>query len=477
MASSTSSAALNAAWSAAWADFLSNRVALAERRAAPFVRAALPAALAAASSEDATDDNEGLADELVTLADLAHMAGAAHGDVATLEQALAAYDAHLRLCPSNRAAMRMRAETLLRCRQTARAFAAFRSLYEASLAEEPSEVAAFQLVHDAECVEDAVRLGVDAKALATAAAWRELAAQLRRADLGSSSSGGGGSGGGGAGAGAAGGAGGGGAAGADVDGGDADGGTGDGGADAAVSSAAWTHRHAVASLSSAQRALLGSHGAPLPLPPAALVDGAAELSASSMQALRHDIDWAWAVKEYSEQRAVVIDELLDPTALSSLQAYARHGAHFRTLRKGYLGAFPSDGVTHPLLRALADELVAAAPSIFAPHALALWWLFKYDETNPCGIGIHADPAAVNINLWLTDDAACLDGGGLAIYAHVPALEQPTAHVNHEFEGETAEASLREQLQRAGAVRTIPYKCNRAAIFVSDRTHTASQWNC
>ena len=77
--------------------------------------------------------------------------------------------------------------------------------------------------------------------------------------------------------------------------------------------------------------------------------------------------------------------------------------------------------SHPLLLSLADELVAAAPSIFEPHALALWWIFKYDQTNPSGIGIHADPAAVNINLWLTDDAACLDGGGLAIYSHVPAL--------------------------------------------------------
>ena len=29
------------------------------------------------------------------------------------------------------------------------------------------------------------------------------------------------------------------------------------------------------------------------------------------------------------------------------------------------------------------------------------WLFKYSDSNPSGIGIHADPAAVNFNLWLT----------------------------------------------------------------------------
>ena len=108
------------------------------------------------------------------------------------------------------------------------------------------------------------------------------------------------------------------------------------------------------------------------------------------------------------------------------------------MRRGFLGAFPGDGLTHPLLLRLAHELVAAAPRIFADYALALWWLFKYSETNPAGIGIHADPAAVNCNLWLTQDAACLDGGGLTVYSHVPELHTHTLAVNHEFaDGEEA----------------------------------------
>ena len=86
------------------------------------------------------------------------------------------------------------------------------------------------------------------------------------------------------------------------------------------------------------------------------------------------------------------------------------------------------------------------------------------------IGIHADPAAVNINLWLTDDAAWREGGGLAIYSHVPALEVPTQVVNKEYASAAHEAELREQLTLGGPVTTIPYRCNRAAIFVSDQYH-------
>lgn len=440
MADSIATAAIDAAWASAWRDFLSNKINLAERRATPIVTAHLQAALDAASSVARDHSDAALDDRLITLADLAHIAGAARNDTAILEQAIRAYDAFLHRQPCSVNAMRMRAETLLRCRKTAEAFAAFDELFREALAEGTSEVAAFQLLHDAECTEDAVRLGANASHLAAAAAWRTLAEQLQKEGQENAKS-------------------------------SAD------GAGEEHSTTAKTRRHAVASLSLAQRALLGAHGrAPLPLPPAAaaaaaLTDDGDCASPTKLRALRSDIDWVRVVHEYNSMRAVVIDDLLAPPALAALQAYTRHGAHFRTLRNGYLGAFPADGTTHPLVLALAEELAAAAPAIFAPHTLALWWIFKYDsDTNPSGIGIHADPAAVNINLWLTDDSACLDGGGLVIYSHVPPLEQPTQSVNREYESAAAEASLRETLQAAGRVLTVPYRCNRASIFVSDQYH-------
>lgn len=415
------SAAIDAAWQSAWRDFLANKIALAERRATPLVAQHLEQTLARAAVSDHED--AALDDQLVTLADLAHISGAARGDVAMLERAVAGYDAHLHRCPRNHDAMRMRAESLLRCHRMPSAFEAFEQLYRASLdpssaEREGAEIAAFQLLHDAECVEDAVRLGADATALSMAVNWRELATQLAPIPRGES---------------------------------------GDG-------PSATIRRHPVRSLSGAQRALLGTHGAPLPLPP---IDAGA---LPPTTALRADIDWAWAAREYSSKRMVVVDDLLGPAALAMMQAYTRHGAHFRTLRAGYLGAFPADGTTHPLILRLAEELVHAAPSIFSSHALALWWIFKYDQTNPSGIGIHADPAAVNINLWLTDDAHCLDGGGLTIYAHVPELELPTQSVNREYESAAAEQTLRDELTGKGRVLTIPYRCNRAAIFISDQYH-------
>ena len=360
-------AALDAAWTAAWSDFLSNRIAHAERRAAPFLLQ-LPATLALAGKSSRDANNERLADHLVTLADLAHISGAARGDASMLSMAVDAYDAHLHRCPSNREALRMRAETQLRCQRYAAAFASFRQLYERSLSAVPSvgellsshaagEIAPFQLLHDAECVEHAVELGADPAVLAMAAAWRELAEQLSATGGPQEATA-----------------------------------AGMGGVTVDVK----TRRWAAHALTAPQRALLGTHGAPLPLPPGhsscdvgsafATACGACAASeaASVVTALRADISWAAAMRTYATQRAVVIDDLLSASALAELQAYSRHGAHFRTLRNGYLGAFPSDGTTHPLILSLAEELVGRAPAIFGEHALAMWWIFKYDETNPQG---------------------------------------------------------------------------------------------
>ena len=167
-------------YKAAWADFLSNKILLAERRAAPFLHL-LPACLEAADASDG-DEDESLTDQLVTLADLCYIAGAARADASLLERAISAYDAHLRRAPSNLNAMRMRGETLLRCRRYAEAFDAFTQLYRCSLSADgasSSEVAPFQLVHDAEAIEDAVRRGADSTALSTATNWRNLAEQLQ----------------------------------------------------------------------------------------------------------------------------------------------------------------------------------------------------------------------------------------------------------------------------------------------------------
>ena len=178
----------------------------------------------------------------------------------------------------------------------------------------------------------------------------------------------------------------------------------------------------------------------------------------------HQVTRAWRA---SDPRIVVIDDLLSAEALEALRRYCRGSDVWHTAyEQGYLGAFPESGFAAPLLAQVADELGATFPDIFAGHPLRYHWAFQYDSTLE-GIGIHADEAAVNVNFWITPDAANLDpqGGGLVIWDKEAPLDWDFAKFNAD------ESAAYDFLASSGAgsIR-IPYRANRAVIFDSNLFH-------
>lgn len=165
---------------------------------------------------------------------------------------------------------------------------------------------------------------------------------------------------------------------------------------------------------------------------------------------------------------VVIDDILSPRAFGELRRYCLSAPVWNSAQygNGYLGAFLDDGFACPLLGQIADELPRALPTVFASHTLLNLWGFKYDS-QPEGIEIHADEAAVNVNFWLTPDSANLDPatGGLIIWDVAAPLDWNFEKFNRDI------PAIREHLKRSGAKPTrVPYKANRAVIFDSDLFH-------
>jgi hypothetical protein len=169
----------------------------------------------------------------------------------------------------------------------------------------------------------------------------------------------------------------------------------------------------------------------------------------------------------SDPAIVVIDDLLSAEALQELRRYCLGSDVWHTAyAQGYLGAFPESGFAAPLLAQVAEELSTTFPEIFADHPLRYHWAFKYDSSLD-GIGIHADEAAVNVNFWITPDAANRDpeGGGLVIWDKAAPLEWDFAKFNAD------ERAAYDFLAKNGArpIR-IPYRANRAVIFDSNLFH-------
>ncbi len=177
-----------------------------------------------------------------------------------------------------------------------------------------------------------------------------------------------------------------------------------------------------------------------------------------------DIAAQW---QKNRPQIVVVDNLLTPEALEKLQRFCWGSTVWhKVYEEGYLGAMPEGGFSCPLLAQIAEELRDIFPTIFKEHGLRYLWGFKYDS-NLSGIAIHADFAAVNVNFWITPDAANLDSasGGLEVWDIAAPLDWDFDKYNRDPAGNRA------FLERAGAKSVkIPYRANRAVIFDSNLFH-------
>jgi len=115
---------------------------------------------------------------------------------------------------------------------------------------------------------------------------------------------------------------------------------------------------------------------------------------------------------------------------------------------------------------IANELRAKLPGIFGDQPLTHCWAFKYGS-EPRGVNVHADFAAVNVNFWITEDEANLDpsSGGLIVWDQAAPLDWSFEKYNADTR------KIRAFLDRTQANSLIvPHRANRAVIFDSDLFH-------
>ncbi len=165
---------------------------------------------------------------------------------------------------------------------------------------------------------------------------------------------------------------------------------------------------------------------------------------------------------------VHFDDFLHDACLARLRQFCLTSTvWFRdTYAGGYLGAFVEDGFVCPLLLQIAEDLQTTFPRIFGPHRLDRIWAFKYDSDLK-GIEVHADEAAVNLNFWITPDAANANPntGGLLLWDQMPPLDWRF----DDYNSDARVADVMDFLADAEVVR-VPYRCNRAVVFDSELLH-------
>ncbi len=211
------------------------------------------------------------------------------------------------------------------------------------------------------------------------------------------------------------------------------------------------------------RCLGGAYQRILHLEPADRVDGGA---------LNPEVDWQGIENGYltGSPKVAVIDDVLTPAALEGLRRFLLLSTIWHRWRfandNGYLGAMMDDGFDCPLILQIAEDLRAALPGLLKQHPLRKVWAFKHARA-PEGVPIHADFAAVNVNLYVTHDEANLDPetGGLLVWDVAAPRDWGFEKFN------TDEGALQRLVEESGASpMRFPHRQNRIVMFDSDLLH-------
>lgn len=203
-----------------------------------------------------------------------------------------------------------------------------------------------------------------------------------------------------------------------------------------------------------------------------------DLLSESFDAVAIQNEWTNLVQN-GQPGIVTIDNLLSKEALSKIQNLLWESTVWYQTKMplkfgGYVGAYIDDGLYDKILLQLAFELNQKLPLIMKNHYMKYLWAYKYDSTIASGINIHADQAAVNVNIWLTPEDANLDktNGGLVIFTTKPPPDWDFLQYNTD----TAKV-VKEILEPTGFANvTIPYRENRAVIFDSALFHHTDEFH-
>ncbi|GMH50907.1 hypothetical protein TrRE_jg7740 [Triparma retinervis] len=198
-------------------------------------------------------------------------------------------------------------------------------------------------------------------------------------------------------------------------------------------------------------------------------------------ALNPDLDFESIELEFSSGNVLAIDDFLTPVGLTQLYNLALESTVFFDAKKGYLGAYLDDGLSSPWLRYLVRELQERLPGVLGGLPLKQAWMYKYDsDADMKGINIHADQAAVNLNIWLTPDEANLDPetGGLVVYNTLPPLaEVDGSGTFKDWNDYGQSAAMKDFLKGKGSkVARVPYRRNRCVMFNSALLHETDEFN-
>lgn len=181
-------------------------------------------------------------------------------------------------------------------------------------------------------------------------------------------------------------------------------------------------------------------------------------------------DWEKIAEDYKNNRVVIVDNFLYPEYAKRLQDFflffnAREDIYSDYAALNFYKDNPAR-IWFPLLTSITEECKILMPFLDGLN-FERAWAFIYNNISN-GVPAHADPAATNLNLWVTPDESMniAEGyNGLDVWKVYPPEEWSHAQYNGDA------VLINSFLQQHPSERVnIPYKFNRITIFDSKLFH-------
>lgn len=182
-----------------------------------------------------------------------------------------------------------------------------------------------------------------------------------------------------------------------------------------------------------------------------------------------DRDWNAINEAFTRDRVVVIDNFLDPACTERLRKFFLFFNNREERYPDYAAiniSRQNSQIWFPLLTNITEECRERMPFLEG-KAFDRAWAFIYNNESG-GVPVHADPAAININFWVTpDDCMNLKEGfnGLDIWKIYPPAEWDYGSYNSQSAGSMQRVTAFLEANVPSKVH-IEYKFNRVVIFDS-----------
>jgi hypothetical protein len=185
--------------------------------------------------------------------------------------------------------------------------------------------------------------------------------------------------------------------------------------------------------------------------------------------LNTSLDWKNISETYDKEKIVVVDNFLNPEFADRLQRYMLYLNVREDIYKDYAAVNfirKSDNLWFPLLSNIVEECKENLDFLKNLDFKRAWAFIYTNESN--GVPIHADPAAINFNLWVTADSSIIDikeKNGLDVWKLYP----PSDWTWEKYNGDR-NAILETVNKNSSKKISVSYKFNRVTIFDSKFFH-------